>query len=106
MPADGILVAVTTSGPRHVPLAARVKCYQILDRMEGARRHLLQCTSPLLAHRTRAATSAFPTLLGEQRKCPGDRQSDANDPLRSFHDGALCSAVLFSLRKRHGDLAS
>src|SRR5262249_45603211 len=41
----------------------------------------VQYMSLQVAHRTPAAMSAFPALLGEQRKWPGDRQSDENDPL-------------------------
>jgi len=42
----------------------------------------LQCICPHLALKRRPTTSAFPALLGEQRKCPGDCQSGANVPLR------------------------
>src|SRR5262249_17448867 len=37
-----------------------------------------------LAHRTCSATSAFPSILGDQRRCAGDCQSDPNDPLPTY----------------------
>src|SRR5262245_1514855 len=42
-------------------------------------------------HRT-PGPSASPALLGEQRKCAGDCQFDANDPERKQLDSQCCSA--------------
>src|SRR5882762_11003072 len=37
-----------------------------------------------MAPKRRPTMSAFPALLGDQRKCPGRCQSDANDPTQTF----------------------
>jgi hypothetical protein len=45
---------------------------------------MLQCMSPVVAHRTRPATSAFPTLLKHERTNRGHRRTDAIDPIANM----------------------
>src|SRR5262249_5774695 len=57
-PTGGTWLHLYDPGFRHVPMAARVSGYRSFTTSERAR------TGRLCAHRTPAATSAFPTLLG------------------------------------------
>src|SRR5262249_37012995 len=66
------------------------------------------CACRLVARKRKSSKSAFPALLGEQRKFPRGRQSDANDPqptqtLRAgcqdsaMQRGVLATAVCYPL---------
>jgi hypothetical protein len=78
---------------RHVPLAARRKCYiRFASRRKGASpSFLLHCVSPVMAHRVDSLRCEGSDAIGAKRTCREGR-SDEDDPLPKSGRPKCCDA--------------